>query len=482
MTSEEITQTLRDDLVQTIYTLQDKFLNFELGDEQVDVLVSIFAFLHKKGFDELVLSGPGGSGKSAITKLIVLYLEKQYIPYILATPTNKACGVLHNYTERDVVTLHKLLTLKPTIDIINLDFKDLQWNADSISSGIPLNGVLIIDECSMINSDLYEFIKERAKIKQCKVIYTGDDKQLYPVKEKELSKPFQCNHQYYLSKVYRQQENNPLLDILNTLRDHSIKQFYEIRSPEGNLVIFHHWRKFVSSASHLFKKSVDLGNPGIVKLLAYTNKRVEAFNHILRDSIFQNESEYNVGEILMGYDTCSYKDKRVFKSMEFEIINSAEYIVTNIVPGHCQLGYITYKGYYLTLRPINTEYSEDEIFIISRDTNEKDLTALAAYIELMRLDAIQARSKIAASKLWKEYFRVMESFTTPVDLVYGNRTVRKKTLDYGYCLSVHKSQGSNYDNILIDMGNLFTCKNKEELRQLQYVALSRTRNNISMLI
>lgn len=84
--------------------------------------------------------------------------------------------------------------------------------------------------------------------------------------------------------------------------------------------------------------------------------------------------------------------------------------------------------------------------------------------------------------MWKEYFRVMESFTTPVDLVYGNRTVRKKTLDYGYCLSVHKSQGSNYDNILIDMGNLFTCKNKEELRQLQYVALSRTRNNISMLI
>ena len=79
MTTKEITQTLRDDLLQTIYTLQDKFLNFELGDEQVDVLVSIFAFLHKKGFDELVLSGPGGSGKSAITKLIVLYLSLIHI-------------------------------------------------------------------------------------------------------------------------------------------------------------------------------------------------------------------------------------------------------------------------------------------------------------------------------------------------------------------------------------------------------------------
>nr|DAI39780.1 MAG TPA: hypothetical protein [Caudoviricetes sp.] len=101
----------------------------------------------------------------------------------------------------------------------------------------------------------------------------------------------------------------------------------------------------------------------------------------------------------MGYDTCSYKNKQVFKSMEFEIINSSEYIVTNIVPSHCQLGYITYKGYYLTLQPVNTEYSEDEVFIISRDTPEKDFSALAAYIELMRLDAIQARSKATSSKL-----------------------------------------------------------------------------------
>lgn len=66
MTTEELIQTLRDDLLQTIYSLQDKFLDFKLGDEQVEVLVSIFSFLHKKGFDELVLSGPGGSGKSAI--------------------------------------------------------------------------------------------------------------------------------------------------------------------------------------------------------------------------------------------------------------------------------------------------------------------------------------------------------------------------------------------------------------------------------
>lgn len=77
---------------------------------------------------------------------------------------------------------------------------------------------------------------------------------------------------------------------------------------------------------------------------------------------------------------------------------------------------------------------------------------------------------------------MLESFLTPYDLVYDGRIVRKKSLDYGYCISVHKSQGSNYNNVLVDMNNLFICRNKEELRQLQYVALSRTRNDVSLLM
>ena len=76
----------------------------------------------------------------------------------------------------------------------------------------------------------------------------------------------------------------------------------------------------------------------------------------------------------------------------------------------------------------------------------------------------------------------MESFLCPFDLMYENRMIRKKSIDYGYCISVHKSQGSSINNVLIDMGNIFTCKNKEDLRQLQYVAMSRTKNNIVMLI
>ena len=467
-----------EDLLKTIQKLQDSYLNFKLGEEQINILLTIFKFVQTPGFDELVLSGPGGSGKSAITKLIVQYLEDNEIDYTLATPTNKACGVLQKYTERSVTTLHKLLTLKPTLDILELDFKDLQWVSDSKISSIPPKGVLIIDECSMINSDLYEFIKEKAQDRQCKIIYTGDSKQLYPVKEKDLSKPFKCAHQCNLTKIYRQKGDNPILDILGELRYTPKNSFSNIKSEKGSLITYNKWKLFLNDSINLFKESVETGNTEIVKLLAYTNRRAEAFNQVIRERIFNSKNEYCKGEILMGYDSCTISDD----SYDFDVINSEEYIVKDIVSGHSYIGNMKFNGFYLNLHPINPEYFDGPVFIISRDTPKEKFDMLAYYIESLRLTALSIKNKQKAAKAWRNYFEVMESFATPIDLIYNGRTVRKKTLDYGYCLSVHKSQGSNYDNVLIDMGNIFICKNKEELRQLQYVAMSRTRNNINILL
>ena len=111
--------------LEIISNLEKKFLNVTLSEEQIQALLSIIEFIHSND-TEFVLSGSAGTGKSLITKLIVRYLEQINRNYLLATPTNKACGVLSKYTERSVTTLHKLLYLKPSIDILKLDFKDLQ--------------------------------------------------------------------------------------------------------------------------------------------------------------------------------------------------------------------------------------------------------------------------------------------------------------------------------------------------------------------
>lgn len=42
-------------------------------------------------------------------------------------------------------------------------------------------------------------------------------------------------------------------------------------------------------------------------------------------------------------------------------------------------------------------------------------------------------------------------------------------------------QGSSITNVYIDMKDILKCRDEEELRQLQYVAISRTKNNIYIL-
>jgi ATP-dependent exoDNAse (exonuclease V) alpha subunit len=73
---------------------------------------------------------------------------------------------------------------------------------------------------------------------------------------------------------------------------------------------------------------------------------------------------------------------------------------------------------------------------------------------------------------------MLGSFTTPIDLYYDGRLIRKKSFDYSYALTAYKSQGSSYNNVLVDIRNINICKDEQIKRQLQYVALSRTRNNV----
>ena len=61
-------------------------------------------------------------------------------------------------TGESVITIHQLLSLKPTIDVLDLDLNDLRFTSSTLSDSVPANGVLIIDECSMINVELYDFI------------------------------------------------------------------------------------------------------------------------------------------------------------------------------------------------------------------------------------------------------------------------------------------------------------------------------------
>ena len=65
--------------------------------------------------------------------------------------------------------------------------------------------------------------------------------------------------------------------------------------------------------------------------------------------------------------------------------------------------------------------------------------------------------------------------------VYGN-VLQQKVVDFGYVHTIHKSQGSTFENVLmndIDIEN--NCNDKMTKKQLRYVGLTRARKKVMIL-
>lgn len=458
-------------------------LTFKLGEEQRIALLSIFDFFKNSDITEAALIGAAGTGKTTVTKLIIDYLEQEFISYTIAAPTHKAKKVISEITQRDVVTIHQLLKLRPAIDILELDFRDLKFNTNQEYENIPHNGVLIIDEASMINEVLFDHIVKICKDYSCKVLFCGDAAQLQPVKDRKLSKFTRVEKIFQLTKIYRQEKDNPILSILTELRTKYKRFFPECESENGSLIQYTDWKSFLKDNINAFREMVENEDPNWVKLLAYTNKRVAAFNQVIRKMLFNNSNEYNVGDILMAYDSCEievFDPKKKSKPIKMKLFNSNDYIVRSVTEQAKFIYGVLSKGYILELYDVYEDLTIN-VFVLSIENEPEVFAHLAKSLEMLRMDAITCPIKSQKNKIWVEYFSLNSQFLTPVDLIYENRVVKSKSIGYGYCLTTHKSQGSSFNTVLIDMGNIFKCTDSSELRQLQYVALSRTRKDIHML-
>lgn len=355
------------------------------------------------------------------------------------------------------MTLHSLLGLRPNLDILDFDASQLSfefatntnWNVD----------VLLVDECSMINDQLYSTLLDKAEQFKFKIIFSGDEKQLAPVKQSYISRTFSDNKVITLEKVYRQKES-VLYKVLDYLRTKPLYKFKSIEDENGSILVYNNIQKMLKTHGGLFRVSQNFKDSSLVKLITYTNNRISALNQYIRNLIFQDNKEYHYGEILTGYDNCINNNNSIF--------NSEDYMVESCVEGVI----LDCKGWYLTLVDLNQ--NRLKVRILSRDNDPSDFDRIARISEGLRIKALKSKKK----QDWKKYYEFNDSFLTPVDLYYEGRIIRRKSLDYGYCISAHKSQSSTYQIVLIDMENIYRCTNVEELRQMQYVALSRTAGEI----
>lgn len=446
-----------------------------LGNQQQEALNLILDFIES---DEIAftLSGYAGTGKSYLTKILLDKLDSLGYGYQLCAPTHRAKTILQTFAGKEAITIHKLLSLSPNIQIMDLDLRDLRFILGKDLSMFPIRSIIICDEASMVNDYLFDTLIAKCKELKSKIIFIGDVAQIKPVNGDGVSKVFEVSNKFFLTQIYRQDKEHPLTELIFSARSKIIPSFTDLESDYGNLKCYTKAPEFFKPIISCFKEAIDSKNILKTKLLSYTNKRVEIFNSKIQEAIFGLEREYCKGQFLTAYDNFKHGYYQFYNSMDYIIVEEPQDIYITIP-------YIgSFPGYRLTVYDQGSDYNLD-IFVLSKNNTSETFNYIAKCIEEFRLAAIELKytNKRGSNLMWKKYFAALESFASPIDLYYENRLIRTKSIDYGYAVTLHKVQGGSIENVFIDMKSISLCRDLDEKRQLQYVGLSRTTKNIYIL-
>ena len=203
-----------------------------LGTEQQEAVDKIFKWLEDKNKISFSLVGAAGTGKSSLVSQL---LPKLNIDYVLCAPTHKAALVMRNYCGTEAITLHSLLSLSPNLNIEKFDITKLLFEVTRKPNQIPPYGLVICDEASMINDDLFDLIIQKCKALKSKILFVSDKAQLLPVESTKYSKVYTNNDESFtLTKIYRQSEDNCLMPILSELRVKELSNIENSTSKEIN--------------------------------------------------------------------------------------------------------------------------------------------------------------------------------------------------------------------------------------------------------
>lgn len=120
----------------------------------------------------LVLTGGPGTGKTTTINGILEIFEKQKLRVLLAAPTGRAAMRMSEVTSRQAKTIHRLLEVEWTDG-------NKQYFARNLENPLEADAV-IVDELSMVDTHLFASLLNALPL-GCRLIMVGDSDQLPPV-------------------------------------------------------------------------------------------------------------------------------------------------------------------------------------------------------------------------------------------------------------------------------------------------------------
>jgi ATP-dependent DNA helicase PIF1 len=390
----------------------------------------------------IFITGPGGTGKSALIRQINGHAI-EHGKNIKVCALTGCASILLNCNAK---TLHSWAGIglgNGTIEELVLKIKKNKFTRAMWMS----TDILVVDEISMLSLKLFNLLNEIGKVVRkntnyfggIQLIFSGDFYQLPPVGDKDeidttrfcfesndWNSIFTPNNQIQLVKIFRQTDDN-YTSILNQIREGKLKK------KSNELLLTYVGREYDSNLVAMPTK------------LFPTRNKVENINNIKMSELESESKEYNIKCMAeLKYNT------RIQFS-ETEIKMESEFLINNLI---CDKKIILKNGsQVMCVVNIQTDAGTLEICNGSQGI-------VTGFCKDTGYPIVKYNNGIQ---------RVMTRHTWVSEKIEG-LSITQVPLILAWALTIHKSQGSTMDAAEIDIGaGIFECGQT-------YVALSRVKS------
>ena len=478
-----------------VFTFNDGFkinLPFSLNDQQKSALYELEKFIEDYG-TEITLSGYAGTGKSTIIGIFSKWLDHRIGRgnIVYTAPIHRANVITkQNNPNANVYTLSALFGFTPDTDEAmereSLDLRELEFRAKNQVKYEP-GQLVIIDEASMVQDSLYEYIQKIVAKDGVSVIYVGDSAQLRPVKSDHISKVFTSDGvpQITLTKVERTGDNPILKEATRLRRGEGLSYQTDINDKGQGVLYTSNDTVINENLKQIISSEEFNADPLHFRVITATNAAAATYNSKIRSLRYGKFAKPFVkGDILMGYSNKLRKPDGSYR-----LINSMDYIVQNVrdttVKFKTDKGDIEFKAFKLSIRPTGSTIMDDfHITVIDKNEPDSKLFEIVEYKDRLWRMAKEAKQDKQISKyrdLVQMAFNIDNELNITKNLEDNQGRLKiRKAIDYGYAQTVWKSQGSTYSKVLILSNEIDTFGYGRDVMQLRnelrYVAVSRAKN------
>ena len=436
--------------------------NLILTDDQANAVTALKDFTRNSKL-QFVLSGPAGSGKSfTLTNFIKNWCSDRTV--CMTGTTNKACRVIQNFA-----STHKLKVEVSTIhSLLGLVVKQREDKTLLVQDGkntIMDYNLVVIDESSMINEELFNYIITASKNHRIKVIFVGDKHQLPPVHEDSslVFSPKTTMDSYTLKKIVRQAKGNPIIKLASAIRKAmyddtvvNILDYAETYDKAG--VTIRKGKKFTDLFYSAFGTKRYVRNADSFRVISWTNNKVRYYNNKIRPIFFgyDPKDDFVVGERLV---TCA----PVQKVVEYQNDKAQTKIIMptdteGVVRSVSRTVHPDFRGSNYEVWAVEfSPYGEESLVNVYVPTKE-GMHAVNNDLNRLATSAKTASNGRERSIMWSKFWTIKNLMSD---------------LRPSHSYTAHRSQGSSYQIAFVDACDIGRNRNRLEALQCLYVAVTR---------